>query len=271
MGTWNRCSLILAALALSACAHRPADDPADPLESANRAVYKFNSTADHYILRPAAKGYVAVVPEWAREGITNFFNNLFYPTTIVNDFLQGKLKQGTADTGRFVVNSIWGVGGLVDVGNRVGLERHDEDFGQTLGTWGVGEGWFLMIPFLGPSDNRDLIGKGVDTFTNPVHYLPGRYDLPQYLTTFVLFNVDRRANLLSTDSLLEAQFDQYLFVRTAYLQHRQALVYDGNPPPEDLGLSSFDDDASQAAQPAPAAAKPAAAPPASDTKTGNKP
>ncbi|HWY24695.1 MAG TPA: VacJ family lipoprotein [Nevskia sp.] len=260
MGTWKRCSLILAVLALCACAHHPADDPADPLEPVNRAVYTFNSKADHYVLRPAAKGYAAVMPDWAREGIGNFFSNLFYPTTIVNDFLQAKFKQGAADTGRFVVNSIYGVGGLIDVGNRVGLSKHDEDFGQTLGYWGVGEGWFLMLPFLGPNDNRDLVGKGVDIFTNPTHYLPGRYDLPQYLTTFVLYNVDRRANLLSTDSLLESQFDQYLFIRTAYLQHRQAMVYDGNPPPEDLGLSNFDDDTNATNAPTPAAAKPAADP-----------
>jgi phospholipid-binding lipoprotein MlaA len=259
MGALSRCTLVLAVLALSACAHHPADDPADPFESINRGVYKFNNTADQYVLKPAAKGYVAVTPSWAREGITNFFNNLFYPTTIVNDFLQAKFKQGTADTGRFVINSIWGVGGLIDIGARVGLPRHDEDFGQTLGTWGVGEGWFLMLPFLGPSDNRDIVGKGVDIFTNPVHYVPGRYDLPQYLTTFVLFNVNLRANLLSTDSLIESQFDQYLFIRTAYLQHRQALVYDGNPPPEDLGLSSFDDEVkNDSAAPAPDAAKPAA-------------
>lgn len=250
MGTWKRCSLILAVLALSACAHRPADDPADPLEPANRAVYTFNSKADHYVLRPAAKGYAAVMPDWAREGIGNFFSNLFYPTTIVNDFLQAKFKQGAADTGRFVVNSIYGVGGLIDVGNRVGLPKHDEDFGQTLGYWGVGEGWYLMIPFMGPSDNRDLLGKGVDIFTAPAHYIPGRYDLPHYLVDYVLNSVNVRANALPSDSLLESQFDTYLFIRTAYLQHRQALVYDGNPPPEDLGLTDYGDDSSTAA-PAP--------------------
>lgn len=265
MGTWKSCSLILAALALSACAHRPADDPADPLEPINRGVYKFNYTADRYVLRPAAKGYVAVTPDWAREGVTNFFANLFYPTTIINDFLQAKFKQGAEDTGRFVINCTYGVGGLIDVGTRVGLVKHDEDFGQTLGYWGVGEGWFLMLPFLGPTDNRDLVGKGVDMFTNPVHYIPGRYDLPNYLTNYVLYNVNLRANLLSTDSLLDSQFDQYLFIRTAYLQHRQALVYDGNPPPEDLGLSNFDDDVNAPPAPTPGAAKPAA-----DANTGKK-
>jgi phospholipid-binding lipoprotein MlaA len=252
MGKLHR-GIILGALLLAGCAHRPADDPADPLEPFNRAMWSFNSKADQYVLKPAAQGYVAVVPSFAREGVSNFFSNLFYPTTIVNDFLQAKFSRGAADTGRFVVNSIWGVGGLVDVGSRVGLEKHDEDFGQTLGYWGMGEGWFIMLPFLGPSDFRDLMGRGVDIFTTPTHYLPGRYDLPNYLSTFVLYNVDRRAGLLPSDSLLESQFDQYLFVRTAYLQHRQALVYDGNPPPEDLGIDdvSSDNSKSQSA-PAPA-------------------
>jgi phospholipid-binding lipoprotein MlaA len=251
MGMLKRC-IALAALLLAGCAHRPADDPADPLEPFNRAMWSFDSKADQYVLKPAAKGYVAVTPEWARTGVTNFFYNLFYPTTIVNDFFQAKFKQGFADTGRFVLNSIWGIGGLIDVGSRVGLERHDEDFGQTLGTWGMGEGWFVVLPFLGPSDVRDLAGRGVDLFTNPTHWLPGRYDLPNYLVGYVLFNVNTRANLLPSDSILESQFDQYLFIRTAYLQHRQALVYDGNPPPEDLGV--YDDPgADSGAAPAPAA------------------
>lgn len=253
MGKLHR-GITLLALLLAGCAHRPADDPADPLEPFNRAMWTFNSKADQYVLKPAAQGYVAVVPDWAREGVGNFFSNLFYPTTIVNDFLQAKFGRGVADTGRFVVNSIWGVGGLVDVGSRVGLAKHDEDFGQTLGYWGMGEGWFIMLPFLGPSDFRDLTGKGVDIFTNPTHWLPGRYDLPNYLTTFVLYNVDRRANLLPSDSLLESQFDQYLFVRTAYLQHRQAVIYDGNPPPEDLGIDDGSGDNNSKGQSAPAPA-----------------
>jgi phospholipid-binding lipoprotein MlaA len=243
MSTLRR-GIILLALLLAGCAHRPADDPADPLEPFNRAMWTFNSKADRYVLKPAAQGYIAVTPGWAREGITNFFDNLFYPKTIVNDFLQAKFGQGAADTGRFVVNSLWGIGGLVDVGSRVGLNKHNEDFGQTLGYWGMGEGWFIMLPFLGPSDFRDLIGTGADIFTNPAHYLPGRYDLPNYLTTFVLYNVDQRANSMAAFDLIYSQFDQYLFVRTAYLQRRQALVYDGNPPPEDLGVD-LNDDSSQ--------------------------
>ena len=225
MGRLHRCCSIAVAVLLASCAHHPADDPSDPLEPVNRAMWTFNSKADQYVLKPAAKGYVAVTPGWAREGVTNFFSNLVYPTTIVNDVLQAKFTQGAADTGRFVVNSIWG----------------------------IGEGWYLMIPFLGPSDNRDLLGRGVDMFTNPTYYLPGRYDLPHYLTTYVLDSVNIRANALPSDSLLDSQFDTYLFIRTAYLQHRQALVYDGNPPPEDLGLSDYGDDSTATPSPAPVA------------------
>ncbi len=260
MGRMHRYCSIAVAVLLASCAHHPADDPADPLEPVNRAMWTFNSKADQYVLKPAAKSYVAVTPGWAREGITNFFSNLVYPTTIVNDFFQAKFSQGASDTGRFVVNSLWGIGGLIDVGNRVGLPKHDEDFGQTLGYWGVGEGWYLMVPFIGPSDNRDIVGKGVDIFTAPAHYIPGRYDLPHYLVDYVLNSVNIRANALPSDSLLESQFDTYLFIRTAYLQHRQALVYDGNPPPEDLGLSDYGDDSSTAA-PAPTPVVPEQQPP----------
>lgn len=224
---------LLSTALLQGCAHTPPDDPADPLESINRPIYTFNTKADQYILRPVAHGYVDVVPAFAREGITNFFANLAYPKVIVNDVLQAKFLQGGKDLTRFVVNSVWGIGGLVDVGTRVGLEAHDEDFGQTLGYWGVGTGWYLMLPLLGPSDNRDAVGYAADTFTSPTYWLPGRYDLPKYsVEALKLLNL--RANLLGTESLLESQFDPYIFVRTAYLQRRQSLVYDGNPPQENL-------------------------------------
>lgn len=236
----TRCAALFALLATAGCAHHPADDPADPLEPVNRAVYKFNDTADRYVLRPVAQGYVKVTPGVVREGVTNFFDNLAYPKTIVNDFLQAKFKRGVSDLARFLVNSVYGVGGLIDVGSRVGLAKHDEDFGQTLGRWGVGEGWFLMLPLLGPSDGRDAIGMGVDLYTVPTRYFPGRYDVYNYSAT-ALNLVNLRANLLPADSLLREQFDPYLFVRTAYLQRRQSLVYDGNPPPEDYGLDQGDD------------------------------
>ncbi len=241
MNTLQGC-MILAMVLLAGCAHRPADDPADPLEPVNRAVFRFNTKADHYVLRPVAKGYVAVTPDWARQGVSNFFDNLFYPKTIVNDMLQAKFKTGLSDTGRFLSNSVFGIGGVMDVGTRWGLPRHDEDFGQTLGYWGVGEGWFLMLPLLGPSDNRDLVGYAAGIPLNVTNYLPSDYDWLK-LSLAATNLVNQRANRLSSDSLMEAQLDPYLFVRTAYLQRRQALVYDGNPPLEDLGLSEYDDSA----------------------------
>lgn len=244
-----RLALLASLLGLGACAHSPADEPRDPLEKVNRAVYAFNNTADQYVLRPVAKGYVYITPNVVRRGVSNFFDNLFYPTTIVNDLLQAKFVQGASDTGRLLINTTAGLAGLIDVATEVGLEKHDEDFGQTLGYWGVGEGWFLMIPLLGPSDNRDLIGRLGDSATNLTFYLPGRYDVYKYSANALnLINI--RANLLPTDDLIKQQFDPYLFIRTAYLQRRQNLVYDGDPPPEPL--PSYDEPAAPSAKPTPA-------------------
>lgn len=233
-------------LLLAACAHSPADEPRDPLEKVNRGVYAFNDTADRYVLKPVAQGYDYVTPKFVRRGVGNFFDNLFYPKTIVNDFLQAKFGQGAADTGRLLINTTAGIGGLIDVASEVGLEKHNEDFGQTLGTYGVGEGWFLMLPLLGPSDNRDLIGTGVDQFADPTWYLPGRYDVYKY-SGRGLYYINLRADLLPADALLKQQFDPYLFIRSAYLQRRQSLIYDGDPPPEPLPNY---DDAAAAAPPA---------------------
>jgi len=254
MSVLSKLGLLLAATALGGCAHHPPDEPSDPLEPMNRVIFKVNDKADQYVLHPVAKGYVAITPALVRRGISNFFSNLGEPRTIVNDLLQAKFLHGASDLGRFLLNSTAGLAGFIDVATPAGLEKHDEDFGQTLGYWGVGEGWFLMLPFLGPSDNRDLVGSGADIFTSPTYYLPGRYDLPNYLISYGLYFINLRANLLPSDSLMESQFDTYLFIRTAYLEHRQALVYDGNPPPEDLGDSA--DDSSAPAAAAPEAATP---------------
>lgn len=224
---------LLAGTALCACAHRPADDPADPLEPVNRAVFRVNDTADRYLLRPVAKGYVQVVPQVARTGVHNFLDNLFYPKTIVNDVFQGKFTQSLSDLGRLLLNTTAGLGGLIDVASDAGLSHHDEDFGQTLGTWGVGEGWFLMLPLFGPSTNRDFVGKVVDIPLSPTFWLDGDHDWLSYTINGISV-IDLRAGLLSADSLLDQQFDKYLFIRTAYLQKRWGDIYDGNPPLEDL-------------------------------------
>lgn len=226
---WSAC---LATLALGACAHAPADDPADPLEPVNRVVWTFNDTADRYVLRPVARAYVYVTPDFFRTGVTNFVENIEEPRTIVNDLFQLKLAQGGSDLGRFIINTTAGLGGVLDVATGVGLSKHDEDFGQTLGYWGVGEGWYLMLPLLGPSDNRDLVGTVVDIPTNPIYWLDGDHDWLKYSFNAVHI-VNTRARLLDSDRLLDSQLDKYLFVRTAYLQRRQSMVYDGNPPKED--------------------------------------
>jgi len=237
----------LAALLLSACAHSPPDEPSDPLEPVNRAFYAFNRGADRYILKPIAKGYDAITPTPVRKGVSNFFENLLLPRTIVNDVLQLKFHQAGKDTARLVLNSTFGIGGLVDIGPAVDLPLHEEDFGQTLGYWGVGEGIYLMLPLVGPSDGRDLIGRAADTFTS-VTGPPGVtgnvwLDIPtEHLVGPGLLEVtEKRAQYLAADPVLDQQFDEYVFVRSVYLQKRQSLIYDGNPPKEDQILVNEDD------------------------------
>jgi phospholipid-binding lipoprotein MlaA len=217
------------ACGLAACAHSPADDPLDPLEPFNRRMYTLNEKLDKYVARPAAKGYTVGVPAEIRLGVGNFFRNLTYPTVIVNDVLQGKVQQAGADTGRFLLNSTFGLAGFLDPASRIGLERNDEDFGQTLGRWGVGPGWYLMLPLLGPTSNRDLVGRAGSALTNPLTYADSAIAVPMS----GLSAVESRAQLLGAERVLEQQFDRYVFVRGAYLQRRQSLVYDGNPPREE--------------------------------------
>lgn len=230
--TTSRLALLVAVATLSACATLPPDQPSDPLEPVNRAVFSFNRGADRYVLKPVAKGYKAVVPDFAQRGVINFFSNLGEPITIVNGVLQGKFLQATSDTGRFLLNSTAGFAGLMDVATKAGLPRHDEDFGQTLGYWGVGTGAYLMLPFFGPSNGRDLVGRGADYFTNPAYYVQQNnsdQDALFYGST-ALNLVSIRTQLFSADALLDGAIDPYIFLRTAYLQNRLNKVYDGSPP-----------------------------------------
>ncbi|MFT4047554.1 MAG: VacJ family lipoprotein [Solimonas sp.] len=216
------------AAALSGCAHNSPYEPADPLEKINRPIYAFNMTADKYVLRPVAVGYVSYVPSPLRTGVSNFFDNLFYPTVIVNDALQAKFRQSGLDLTRFLMNTTFGLAGLLDPATMVGLTRHDEDFGQTLGSWDVGEGWYIMIPFFGPSTNRDVVGRVGNYFMSPSNYVD--YTWPERIAINGALAVDNRSQLLGVDSILSQQIDPYVFMRTAYLQRRLNEVYDGNPP-----------------------------------------
>lgn len=213
---------------LAGCAHAPLDEPNDPLEPMNRAVFSFNRSADKYVLKPVTLGYQQITPVTAQRGVNNFFNNLEEPRTIVNDLLQLKLIQAASDTGRFLLNSTAGFVGFMDVATDAGLPRNREDFGQTLGSYGVGEGWYLMLPFLGPSTNRDLVGRFADSPMQLGSYVP----LTEQAALLGAQAVDARGNLIGGDSLIYNAFDPYVFVRSAYLQQRLNRVYDDAPPRE---------------------------------------
>lgn len=256
-----RAPLIAALLALlaatSGCASLPAGsrpDPRDRFERFNRASYRFNIALDHAVLRPIARGYVYVTPAPLRRGLGNFFSNLGYPVTIVNQLLQGKLRLAGRDTARLVVNTIAGAG-FFDPASRIGLERHDEDFGQTLGRMGVGTGPYLMLPLLGPSSVRDGISMIPDEYLEPRHYVR---DPAVHYGLIALDVVDQRASLLPTDATLEQAFDPYAFVRNAWLQHREFQVRDGKMPEDTFEELPIDDESAPA--PASEATPPAETP-----------
>ncbi|HEU5338898.1 MAG TPA: VacJ family lipoprotein [Sulfuricaulis sp.] len=218
----------------------------DPFEGFNRAVYKFNEKTDQYVLKPLAKGYRAVVPPPVSKSISNFFSNLYDPANMLYNFLQGKPKAGFSDLGRFVVNSTVGIAGLFDVASKMGLSKHNEDFGQTLAVWGVGDGPYLVLPFFGPSNIRDGASLPVDWYTYPPNHMEEHSTRDKM---FVVEVVDKRAQLLDASDILEqaAGGDPYAFVREAYRQRRLSLIYDGNPPqpPPPPGLFEEDEPAPQ--------------------------
>ena len=200
-----------------------ADETPDPLQGFNRGVQAFNDTADRFILKPVAKGYKKVVPDTIRRGVGNFFENLTYPLVVVNQLLQGKVKEGVSDTGRFVMNSTLGLGGLFDPASHAGMPAHEEDFGQTFAKWGIGRGPYLVIPFLGPSDVRDGAGSLLSYAVNPTRYVITG-DTTRYSLMALNF-VQIRAGLLDAEKLISG--DRYIFIRDAYLQRREFLNKDG--------------------------------------------
>jgi phospholipid-binding lipoprotein MlaA len=225
--------LVLSALFVAGCASAPGRTTnADPYEGFNRGVYKFNDTLDRAALKPLAKGYRKVTPGFVRTGIGNVLSNLEYPGTFVNQFLQGKWALGFRDTGRFLINSTLGVAGIFDVATPLGLEKNDEDFGQTLAFWGVSSGPFVNLPLLGPSTMRDAPARAFDWLTNPLQYtdIPWEAEWGQR----VIGVVHQRSELLPLDDTLQRTYDPYAFIRDAWIQQREFNVYDGNPPPETL-------------------------------------
>ncbi len=226
IGAMGRGLLAAAVLLLSACAST--GNPRDPLEGFNRAMFSLNDGLDAAAIRPAAKAYEAVVPGMARRGVSNFFANIGDVFIAANDVLQGKLPDAINDVGRVLVNSTLGVVGLRDVASELGVEKHDEDFGQTLGAWGVGEGPYVVLPFFGPRTLRDSFGLALDLAVDPVSNMTPVPDRNVLLVTRVL---SERAGRFAADKILdEAALDRYSYVRNAYLQRRRNLVFDGNAP-----------------------------------------
>lgn len=203
-------------------------DNGDPFEKFNRSMYRFNDRVDRAVLRPLAVRYVKYVPPTVRKGVGNFVNNLREPTTIVNDLLQGKFKQAGKDTLRFVVNTTFGLLGVLDLATHFDLERNREDFGQTFGKWGVPSGPYLVLPFLGPSSVRDAAGLVPQYMYTDL--TSGIEDDGLLWTIFAARTVDTRAGLLKADRLLEEQLDPYVFLRESYRQRRLSEIHDGRPP-----------------------------------------
>lgn len=220
----------LCALNLAGCASVPNPTPSDPMESWNRGVYKFNDTLDQAVVKPVAKTYQNVVPEFARRGVGNFFNNLADGWTFVNDMLQLKGEDAGTSLTRFWVNTFMGLGGFIDFASELQIPRHTEDFGQTLGHWGVGPGPYVMLPVLGPSTLRDTSALPADWWGDAVTHAD---DIATRNSMLVGRAVHQRAALLKQEELMEgATTDRYSLVRDVYLQYRRNQVYDGDPPEE---------------------------------------
>jgi len=249
-----------AALALAGgCATLPPNvgqDPRDPWEGLNRNVFVFNEAFDADIMKPLAEHY-ALLPSFVKDCLSNMFANLRGPSNAINNTLQGKPAEAASDVGRFVINTTVGLVGCFDVATPMGLEKSDEDFGQTLGVWGFGPGPYMVLPFLGPSNVRDTIGiVGVEPFLDLNFYIDNA--TVDYSILALRF-VNLRAQLLSTEKLIDqAALDRYTFIRDAFLQRRRYLIYDGNPPRElDPEDDDDDDDPPPAVSPAAAPAAPA--------------
>jgi len=221
---------ILGGCTSSGSAEREANP--DPFEPVNRAVYRFNDVADKYVGTPVARGYQRATPQALRNGIGNVFDNLRYPITIVNDFLQGKVRQGGADLARFAVNSTIGLAGLLDPASSIGLRENDEDFGQTLAVWGAPEGPYVVLPIFGPYTVTSGIGDLAGTQVSLLTQLPE--DGTPKVVAWLGYLIHRRYEFLGADEEIQRAFDPYAFVRDAYLQNRRYKIHDGDVPEDEL-------------------------------------
>lgn len=200
----------------------------DPFEKINRPIHRLNHALDNALLKPVTKTYVKVIPQPIRSGVSNVFSNLGEPNVIINDVLQGKMNLAVSDTMRFIVNSTIGLGGILDPGTQMGLEKHHEDYGQTFATWGFGEGPYLVLPLSGPTTLRDLPGGFLNSFTNPLVYINN--DVVRFAIG-TLGTVNTRSNNIDNiETVDESAIDRYIFVREAYRNNRIFNIHDGNPP-----------------------------------------
>lgn len=223
-------ALVIAVSLASGCATVPNPDPRDPYESFNRGVFSFNDGLDKAVLKPVATVYHDVLPGPLRVMVRNFFSNISDVFIGVNNMLQGKPGQGFNDWARVLFNTTFGLAGVNDVASEMGLEKHNEDFGQTFAVWGAGSGPYLVLPFFGPSDVRDGIGLGFDLYASP---LLGYHNVPVRNSMVAVRIVSERSELLEASTIVEqAALDEYSFRRDFYLQRRRSLIYDGHPPRE---------------------------------------
>ncbi|WP_340121769.1 VacJ family lipoprotein [Methylobacter svalbardensis] len=231
-------SLLISSL-LGGCATTSKVNETDSWEGWNRGTQEFNDDLDKAILKPVAKGYLSITPKFVNDGVSNFFSNLNDIGVTVNDLLQLKMAQGGMDAGRFLINTTAGVAGFVDVATMIDLPKHHEDFGQTLGFWGVSSGNYLVVPLMGPSSPREVVGAVGDALLNPLTYTfvfaGGGAAVSAINSGAKAVDVtDTRADLIPTEKIVdEASIDRYSFIKNAYQQRREYLVHDGNVPEED--------------------------------------
>ncbi|NBS17663.1 MAG: VacJ family lipoprotein [Gammaproteobacteria bacterium] len=239
---------------LTGCSSAPQKDSRDPIEGWNRGVQSFNDKLDDYVLKPVATGYKKVTPPVVDRGVTNFYSNVEDITVFGNDLLQFKLLQSGKDFGRFFVNTTVGLVGFVDVASKMNLPKHNEDFDQTLATWGIPSGPYVIIPLLGPSTPRGIFGIAGDVAANPINWINPMAGYPIWggvwhatdaviLGSGALRIIDQRSDLLSASKIMdEASVDRYEFIRNAYFQQRNFVIHDGNPPLDEELERQMDED-----------------------------